>query len=71
VCAFLGGGVIALSFDRDHEVALAELAADEHGKDTQLPVQVGGVLCWLTASCIWTGQGGSGWRVVCTLTEGC
>lgn len=34
-------GYIPLSFDRDHEVALAELAPDEHGKDTRLHVQVG------------------------------
>jgi hypothetical protein len=35
-------GYIPHSFDRDHEVQLAELSPDERGLDTRLHVQVGG-----------------------------
>lgn len=33
-------GYIPLSYDRDHEVELAEMAPDEHGKQVRLHVQV-------------------------------
>lgn len=33
-------GYIPLSYDRDHEVQLAQLAPDEQGRNTRLHVQV-------------------------------
>lgn len=40
VCLCYQVGYIPLSYDRDHEVELAQVAPDEQGRDTRLHVQV-------------------------------